>query len=306
MDVKQLAYFESAARLGSLSRAAEECYVSQPGISAAIRKLEAELGSELLLRTTEGVRLTNSGRLLLERAHEILTMVKDTRAEIRSTGARRRETVHVGLPPMLGSRFIEPVLALAGVGSDGLDLDVTVKELGSHEIRRELQKRTLDLGVVFDDTNADFSLGLTAESLGHTPLLIGMAPNHPFAEALAISTQQLAAERLVVMPPGALVRDILMREIMMTGVTPKIIHTSTQINIVMNLVRSGFGISIFPATIADQLKDIVLLPTDPPLRRGYSLVYRKGLVRTQGFMSAAIRITESAESLPSEPEQFDT
>lgn len=297
MDIKQLKYFESAVRLGSLSRAADECFVSQPGISTAIRKLEAELGTELLFRTSDGVRPTVIGKFLLERSHQILTMVKDTRAEIRAGSKRRREVVRVGLPPMLGARFIGPVLSLAGAGMDNLDLDIIVEELGSHEIRKGLQSRSLDLGVVFDDIEADFSLGLTSESLGDTPLLIGLASNHRFAEMLSISTQQLAEEKLVVMPPGAIVRDLLVQEIKKTGNEPKIIHTSTQINIVLQLVRTGFGVSIFPATITDQLKEIVLLPTDPPLKRGYSLAYRKGLLRTEGFMAAAIRITELAESL---------
>ena len=82
MELRQLAYFEAVVRHGGFSRAAEQLHVAQPAVSAQIRRLELELGTALLERTTRRVRLTPAGELVLTRARSALAQVEGARADL--------------------------------------------------------------------------------------------------------------------------------------------------------------------------------------------------------------------------------
>lgn len=82
MDTKQLAYFIAAAKYQNFSRAAEEFYLSQPAISHQIKMLERELDTELFMRNTKKVTLTESGALFLEDAKAILESVEQAKQKL--------------------------------------------------------------------------------------------------------------------------------------------------------------------------------------------------------------------------------
>lgn len=72
MNTRTLEYFIAAAEEGSISRAAERCYISQPALSQHIRQIEAEMGVPMFDRTATGIRLTQYGKLYLNNARAIL------------------------------------------------------------------------------------------------------------------------------------------------------------------------------------------------------------------------------------------
>ena len=90
VDLRQLEYFAAVARHRHFTRAAEELYVTQPALSQQVRRLERELGLELLTRTSAGVEVTPAGQELLARAEAILADVG--RARGGDGRARRRVT----------------------------------------------------------------------------------------------------------------------------------------------------------------------------------------------------------------------
>src|SRR5258705_7255144 len=72
MELRQLTYFEAVVRHGGFTRASEQLRVAQPAVSAQIRRLEAELGTTLLRRTTRQVALTHAGELFLVRVRRVV------------------------------------------------------------------------------------------------------------------------------------------------------------------------------------------------------------------------------------------
>ena len=112
MELRQLAYFEAVVRHGGFSRAAEQLHIAQPAVSAQVRRLERELGTALLERTTRRVTLTPAGELVLARARSALAQVDAARADLAELATVTRGQLRIGATQLLAS--IDLPRALAG------------------------------------------------------------------------------------------------------------------------------------------------------------------------------------------------
>ena len=96
MTLQQLRYFLAAVERGSVSGAAEACFVSQPSLSEQLRRLEQGLGVALFVRTNRGLVLTDAGRLLVPRAERAVAAARDAEEAVREAGAIVSGTVAFG------------------------------------------------------------------------------------------------------------------------------------------------------------------------------------------------------------------
>ncbi len=110
MDLRTLRYFVYVAEARSFSKAAVQLRIAQPALSRAIRKLEDEVGLELILRTRRQLELTDAGHLLLQRAHSLLRQAAQMADDIRAYGSRVQGTITLGVSPAiieaLGPRIV--------------------------------------------------------------------------------------------------------------------------------------------------------------------------------------------------------
>lgn len=97
VNLTQLEYFLTAARLGSLSAAAEDLMISQPSVSEQVRKLERDLGATLFVRTNRNLVLTPAGRRLIPEAENALNAVKSARAAVEEADQLKSGTVSFGV-----------------------------------------------------------------------------------------------------------------------------------------------------------------------------------------------------------------
>lgn len=97
MEVRVLRYFVEAARRKSITRAAEALHVTQPTLSRQLKDLESELGQKLFVRSNYSIQLTPEGRVLLQRALDILDMVDRTSAEFEAMADFTGGDLHMGL-----------------------------------------------------------------------------------------------------------------------------------------------------------------------------------------------------------------
>ena len=101
MEFLTLSYFVQVTEFGSFSRAAASLGVTQPALSRQVRKLEAELRTELFYRHGRGITLTASGRKLYAAVKPLLETLTDIRDAIQEDSDRVTGTVTIGLPPSL-------------------------------------------------------------------------------------------------------------------------------------------------------------------------------------------------------------
>lgn len=141
-NLRDLKFFETVATLGNVSRAAEVLGRSQPAITKCIRRLESAVGERLIERDAQGVALTPSGLLLLERARPLLQHASQVQQELRafSTGATGHVRIGSGLST---AAHVLPQICAQLLSQSGIQFEVL---LGTNiGMRRELREGRIDL-----------------------------------------------------------------------------------------------------------------------------------------------------------------
>jgi LysR family nitrogen assimilation transcriptional regulator len=110
MNLRQLSYFVRIAETGSFSAAADALHVAQSALSRHVKELEEELGGALLDRGSRGVTLSDSGKVLFERAKFILSQFEDAASDVRAHNEELTGTVRLMAPSSIGQVLFEPLV----------------------------------------------------------------------------------------------------------------------------------------------------------------------------------------------------
>jgi DNA-binding transcriptional LysR family regulator len=193
MELRHLRYFVAIAEERNFTRAAERLWVAQPGLSAQIKRLEAELGIALFVRHSRGVELTEAGELFLERARTVLAAADDALATGRDLQAGVVGSVRLGLADE-AQALATPGL-LATFGREHPDVELSVVTSYSGALLRDLREGRLDAVIALSGfASADLrSLRIAAE-----PWAVLVAPGHRLAAPGPISAEALRGEPIVV------------------------------------------------------------------------------------------------------------
>jgi DNA-binding transcriptional LysR family regulator len=193
MELRQLRYFVAISEERSFTHAAERLWISQPGLSTQIRRLETELGITLFTRHTRGVDLTDAGELFLERARSALAAVEDALASGRDLQAGLVGTIRLGLAAEAPAA-VTPRL-LAAFGRERPDVEVTVVTSYAGALLRDLRDGRLDAVIAPSEFgSAELrSLRIASESWS-----VLVAPGHRLAAPGPINAAALHGEPIVV------------------------------------------------------------------------------------------------------------
>jgi DNA-binding transcriptional LysR family regulator len=200
VELRQLEAFVAVATELHFGRAAERLHLSTPTLSELIRRLERELGTPLLTRTTRRVALTSAGTELLGRSKVILDEVAAARAAVRRVAGGEAGVVRVGVTP--------PVAPILGPHLR----ELTARETPEVEVElRRMWLPSLTAGLAAGDVDVAITCGLplepdrdgiVTEVFCGEPLLVGVRPDHRLASRDRIALADLAHEVLGLTPPS--------------------------------------------------------------------------------------------------------
>jgi DNA-binding transcriptional LysR family regulator len=241
MELHQLQYFVAVADEGNFTRAAAKLLVSQPGVSAQIRRLERELGEDLLDRSGRSVRLTEAGAAVLPYART------------------------VDLPGLL-----------AEFSRSYPQVEITLSEGNTDDLLDGLRAGRLDAAIV--STGMTAPDGIELEVIADQPIVAAVSHDHELAARNAISLTALRGRPLISLPRGTGLRARLDEACAAAGFTPKIAFEASAPEMLAELAAHGLGAAILPGPFAqrrsDQLTSLAIRP--PGLRGRLVFAWRAG------------------------------
>ncbi len=269
MELRQLVYFDAVVRYGGFSRAAERLNIAQPAVSAQIRRLEAELGTALLQRTTRRVGLTHAGEVFLPRARQALAQLDRARADLDELSTVQRGQVRIGATQIFGSLDLPAALAGFRHRYPGVSLALQTGLIA--ELLGTLHAGEVDL--VLGPVHTDLPAAYVAHPLVAETLVLVTAPGHPLAADGAGdgsgSNAPRAQPHLVAPSPGAgvtlaAVRDepfvclpahsrlhgILCAAAEAEGFVPRIDFETYSPASIRELVAAGLGVALLATSAA--------------------------------------------------------
>jgi LysR family transcriptional regulator, nitrogen assimilation regulatory protein len=238
LDVKQLTYFVRIAELGSLTSAASTLGVSQPVLSRQIRRLETELGKDLLYRHGRGVRLTESGKRLLAHGKGILHQVELAQQALDASDAAPAGRVIVGLPPSLCKHVA--VRLVATFRRRYAHASIGVVEGMTISMQEWLALGRLDCALLHDPAPA---LGLDYDELWFEDLCLVSRASEPKLPA-AVTLKELGRYPLILPSRPNAVRNLIETEAAAQGVALDVALEIDAIASVIDLVAGGYGHAI--------------------------------------------------------------
>jgi LysR family nitrogen assimilation transcriptional regulator len=245
VELRDLRYFASVARTGNFGRAAQELRVSQPTISHQIRKLEDELGSQLLVRHARGVTLTPSGACLLQRLDTILHLLAAP-LEPAAEAAALCGTVSLALPAEMAPLLVPLLMARVQASWPGVTLDI--QQGVSGEVEAWVLNGRADVAVMQDPPALDT---LRIEPLVTEGLGVVASPRAAVAEsAQPLRLRELAALPLILPNPQHWIRRRLASAGFQRGLRLEPAFQIDGAALAKEMVRNGLGCAVLPSLAA--------------------------------------------------------
>ncbi|SDH21724.1 DNA-binding transcriptional regulator, LysR family [Alteribacillus persepolensis] len=266
MDIRQLKYFLTIVDEGSISKAANKLHMTQPPLSQKLKLLEDELGVSLLERTTKKLVMTEAGRLLYDRAQDIMERLNGTAEEIKELSEGITGTLTIGTIASLGSELL--LKGIQHFQKHYPNVTFQVHEGDPNRIMELSKNRDVELGIVRLPVDSDV---FDMIHLPSEPMYAAM--NHKWNETSQcdITLSQLKDKPLLLLKryPGTSTYNQKMYTMEMVkeacnkaGFNPHIIGESTSLTMLLNWAYHGIGVVIVPKSAMN------VLPTS-------ELVYKK-------------------------------
>ncbi len=238
LTLRQLQVFESVARHLSLSRAAEELHLSQPGVSMQLKKLAEAVGHPLLEQTSKKVKLTEQGQELVVAAREVLGSVK--RYELSLVARRGLAGGTLRIVAITTAAYFVPRL-LGEFSNRHPGVKISLRVTNREQVLESLAAGLDDLFILGQPPEG---LAVTAIPFLENPLVVLASPEHPLASKKAIPLASLAAESWLLREPGSGTRKAVERLFAEQGfkITPCMELGS--IEAIKQAVLAGLGISV--------------------------------------------------------------
>ncbi len=247
MTLTELRYIVAVARERHFGRAAESCFVSQPTLSVAIKKLEEELGVALFERGSGEIAVTPVGQRIVEQAQRVLeeaSRIKDLAAAGHDplAGTLRLGAIHT-IGPYLLPKLV-PVLR-----RDIPSMQLFIMESFTHQLAESLRQGEVDVIVIalpFDEP------GCTTQAVYDEPFLVAVPLGHPWEKRKQISAEELKKESLLLLGDGHCMRDQVLEFCGPVARPGRSAHARSleggSLETIRQMVASGVGVTVLPST----------------------------------------------------------
>lgn len=272
MTLRELQYLIALADLRHFGKAAEACFVSQPSLSMQIKKLEDNLGVQLLERTNKSVLLTPIGRIIVERARELLKQTKDIQALAQMAKDPYQGECHLGVIPTLAPYLLPKIIP--PLAKKFPQLSFYLREEQTALLLEKLKEGKLDA--------AFLALPLSDPHLSVSPLfeeefLLAVAADHPLSQRKSIRSADLEGKEIFLLEEGHCMREQTLALCHRVYASESQHFQATSLETLRQMVIAKVGMTLMPQLACQPNPDIAYIPfagADKP-RRMVGLCWRQ-------------------------------
>ncbi len=282
MTLNELRFIVAVAQEKSFRRAAERSFISQPALSLAIQKLEAELGLKIFERSRSEITVTQAGSAIVEQAQRVLEEAERIR-EIAAQGKNQLELpLRVGIIYSVGPYLLpELIPALKGIAHD---MPLEIEENITANLDILLKNGRLDVIVIalpFGDAN------ILTQPLYDESFEVVVSNGHHWANRRSIHPRDLAGEKVLLLDSGHCFSNQVAEACPEMNRKGAEVQQGTSLETIRNMVASGLGITVLPASANSARYRSPLLKVIPFVRpapsRRIALAWRKSYARTKAI-----------------------
>jgi LysR family hydrogen peroxide-inducible transcriptional activator len=279
LKLKDLRYLVAVADTRHFGRAAAKCFVSQPTLSAQLRKLEEYLGVQLIERRPRKIMLTEAGEEVALRARSML----ESGDAIVKTALTRRDPlagqVRLGVLPTIGP-YLLPRVALK-IRKALPRLELMLYEYRTEPLLERLHHGELDLGILALPVHED---GLVTRELYQEPFVAALPADHPLSARARIRIEDLQSETLLLLEDGHCMRDQALAVCARGDVHESQDFRATSLETLRQMVVTGAGVTLLPelASVGSyaNTKGLAIRPFAKPVpTRSIGAIWRKSSAR---------------------------
>jgi LysR family transcriptional regulator, hydrogen peroxide-inducible genes activator len=241
MNLKDLKYLVALADTGHFGKAAERSFVSQPTLSAQLKKLEEYLGVKLVERQPKNVQLTEVGRQIVIRARRMLDEGDEIVALARSNTDPFAGKLKIALIPTVGPYLLPRVMQRIRKGLPHLGL--MLYEYQTEALLKRLHDGEIDLGIMAMPALAD---GVESRDLYRENFTVALPNNHPLADKSNIKVQDLKGHTLLLLEDGHCLRDQALEVCSRVDVKEAEDFRATSLETLRQMVVAGLGVTLLP------------------------------------------------------------
>ena len=248
MNLQDLRYLVALAEHRHFGRAAEACYVSQPTLSTQLRKLEKELGVELVERNPRRVMLTEIGTQIAERARAVLREADGIGEFARQARDPATGSLRIGLFPTLGPYLLPHVVP--SLHRAFPDLELLLVEEKTESVLQRLRDGSLDVGVLAMPVHDE---SLHEEPLFEEDFVFAVPSDHPATRhRRPVDTSVLDGESVLLLDDGHCLRDQALSVCSLAGATERSGFRATSLETLRQMVAAGVGVTLLPRLAVSQ------------------------------------------------------
>lgn len=276
MELLQLKYFQTVARLQHMTRAAHELSIAQPSLSQTIKRLETEIGVPLFDRKGRRIKLNSYGKLFLEKTEMALSILQEGRREVSDLAKVKQDRISLAVMrtpiiPDLLSKFREkhPLVRFR------------VKQISQTAIGRQLENGDIDVCITpYRQEGEDRFNRL---KLMTDEIYLVVPKSHRLAGKTSVNLQDIAQEPFILKAGGAF-RETTDAYCRIAGFQPDIAFEVDDSLSIRGLVREGLGVAFFSSLTLRTIKDSSIIPlriSQPHCFRTISLVWNEERYHSQ-------------------------
>lgn len=244
LSFHKLKIFITVAESGSFNKAAQELMISQSGVSQHMRDLEASLGTDLFIRSPQGVSKTDAGELLYTHGQQILKLVAEAEEEITQLGQRDKPRLALGTTPGVSVYILPKWLRL--FQDHHTDVQVFLDAVKTAQVTAGVLSGQYDLGFLEGELEELDQAGLGKLDIQTIEYQVMVNADHPWSRRDSITLPELAKQPFINRQPSSRTRQWLERTLAEHDMTLNNAAELDSPGTVKYALLSGMGVGILP------------------------------------------------------------